>query len=110
MSKKLIRRKKASSVKHGRKTFTITVEAQPMVVSYEPRWLKSNYAHFEFRSPHKPARRIPVSDTGYMSHFVTMDHVRAAGSPQHFAGAFVLAVLRSKQSRPEDPRQLGLFH
>jgi hypothetical protein len=109
MSKKLSRRKKGRPAKAGRKTFTITVEAQSMLVSYQPRWLKSGYAHFEFRSPHKQARRIPVSETGYKSHFATMDDVKAAGGPQGFAREFASALLRSKQSRPEDPRQLALF-
>lgn len=101
--------RKAPPAKRRRQTFRIVVEAQPMVVAYEPRWLKSNYAHFEFRSPHKPARRIPVSETGYQSHFAVMDDVKAAGGPQGFAREFVLAALRSKQSRPVDPRQLPLF-
>jgi hypothetical protein len=109
MTKKPPRRKKARPAKARRSTFRITVEAQPMVVSYDPRWLKSNYAHFEFRSPHRPARRIPVSETGYKSHFATMDDVKAAGGPQGFAREFAFAVLRSKQSRPDDPRQLMLF-
>jgi hypothetical protein len=109
MSKKLSRRKKARPAKPGRKTFTITVEAQPMLVSYEARWRRSGYAHFEFRSPQNPARRIPVSETGYKSHFATMDDVKAAGGPHGFAREFAFASLRSKQSRPEDPRQLALF-
>ena len=109
MSKKPTRRKKASPAKRGRKAFTITVEAQPMLVSYEPRWLKSDYAHFEFRSPHKPARRIPVSETGYLSHFASMEDVKEARSPQDFAREVAFALLRSKQSRPQDPRQLSLF-
>jgi len=107
MSKKPSRRKKARPVKAGRKTFTITVEAQPMVVSYQP--LRSGYGHFEFRSPHKPPQRIPVSETGYHSHFVSMADVKEARSPQDFAREFASALLRSKQSRPDDPRQLMLF-
>lgn len=110
MSKKPTRRKKASPAKRERSTFTITVEAQPMVVRYEPRWLKSDYAHFEFRSPHKPARRIPVSETGYLSHFASIEDVKEARGPQNFAREFTFAVLRSKQSRQDDPRQLALFH
>jgi hypothetical protein len=103
------RRKRARPLKARRSTFKIAVEAQPMVVSYQPRWRKSGYAHFEFRSPHKPARRIPVSETGYKSHFATMDDVKAAGGPRGFVREFVFAVLRPKQSRPDDPRQLALF-
>jgi len=109
MSKKPSRRKKGLPAKRERKTFTITVEAQPMLVSYEPRWLKSDYAHFEFRSPHKPARRIPVSETGYLSHFASVEDVKAAKSPQDIAREVAFALHRSKQSRPEDPRQLSLF-
>jgi hypothetical protein len=101
------RRKKARPVKTGRKTFTITIEAQPMVVSYQP--LRSGYGHFVFQSPHKPRRRIPVSETGYHSHFASMADVKEARSPRDFAREFALALLRSKQSRPYDPRQLSLF-
>jgi hypothetical protein len=107
MSKRLSRRRKAQPAKMARKTFTITVEAQPMVVSYQP--LRSGYGHFEFRSPHKPARRIPVSETGYRSHFASIADVKEARSPQDFARQFAFALLRSMQSRPEDPRQLTLF-
>jgi hypothetical protein len=107
MSKKPSRRRKARPAKAGRKTFTITVEAQPMVVSYQP--LRSGYGHFEFRSPYKPPRRIPVSETGYRSHFASMADVKESRSPQDFAREFASALLRSKQSRPEDPRQLMLF-
>jgi hypothetical protein len=107
MSKKSARRTKARPAKAGRKTFTITVEAQPMVVSYQP--LRSGYGHFEFRSPHKPPRRIPVSETGYHSYFASIEDVKEARSPKDFAREFAFAMLRSKQSRPEDPRQLALF-
>jgi hypothetical protein len=109
MTKKPSRRRKASPSKRRPKTFTIVIEAQPMVVSYDPNWLKSGSAHFEFRSPHNPPQRIPVSNTGYLSHFAAMEDVRSARSPQDFARAFVLAALDSKPSRPADPRQLGLF-
>lgn len=107
MRKKPSRRKKARPAKARRKTFTKTVEAQPMVVSYQP--LRSGYGHFEFRSPHKPPRRIPVSETGYRGHFASLEDVKEAQSPQDFAREFALALLRSKQSRREDPRQLALF-
>jgi hypothetical protein len=101
--------KKTPPVKRRRMTFRITVEAQEMVVSYERRWRKSGYAHFEFRSPHKPARRIPVSETGYLGHFATSEEISQAGSPRDLARGFVTAYLQSKQSRPSDPRQLALF-
>jgi hypothetical protein len=40
---------------------------QPMLVECTANWMHST-GQFVFRSPHKPARRIPVSETGYRSH------------------------------------------
>ena len=109
MSKKQQRRKKAIPAKRRKMTFRIVVEAQPMLVTYEPHWLKSDYAHFEFRSPHKPARRIPISETGYKSHFASTEDVKNARSPETFARELVFSFLDSKQARSDDPRQLALF-
>jgi hypothetical protein len=108
MSKKPSRRRKAPPAKRRRLNFSLTVEAQPMLVSYEPHWMR-DVGHFEFRSAHKPARRIPVSETGYRSHFAPMAEVEAAASPQDYARAVVLAALASKQPKPQDPQQLALF-
>jgi hypothetical protein len=107
MSKKPSR-KKAPPATRRRMTFTITVEAQEMRVSYEPHWMH-DVGHFEFRSPHKPARRIPVSETGYRSHFAPMAEVEAEASPQDYARAIVLAMLDLKKPQSGDPRQLPLF-
>jgi hypothetical protein len=109
MSKKPSRRRKASPRKRRCKTFTIIVEAQPMLVSYEPDDMVPGYANFEFRSPYEPPRRIPVSETGFRSEFVSMNDVKAARSPQDFARNLVVSLLNSRASRPADPRQLGLF-
>ena len=108
MSKKLSRRKRARPAKKRRITFRISVEAQEMVVSYRP-YRFGDLGHFEFRSPHRPPRRIPLSESGYLSHYAAMDAVEAAKTPQNFAREEALALLRSKQSRTEDPRQLALF-
>jgi hypothetical protein len=108
MSKKPSRRRKAPPTKRRRITFRIVVEAQPMAVSYEPRWM-GDMAMFEFRSPHRPPRRIPVSETGYRSHYASMEEVEAAKSPQDFALEEARAILRSMCQRREDPKQLPLF-
>ena len=108
MSKKLSRRKKASPVKRGRMTFRISVEAQEMVVSYRPYGF-SDYGHFEFRSPHKPPRRIPLSKSGYLSHYAAMEDVKAAKSPQDFAREEALALLRSRRRAWDATNELPLF-
>jgi len=43
-------------------TFILVVEAQEMIVTYQPNWM-TDVGHFEFRSPEEPPRRIPVSET-----------------------------------------------
>jgi hypothetical protein len=85
-------------------TFTLIVEAQEMIVKYVPDWMV-DMGHFEFKSPHKPPRRIPVSETGYRSHFAPMDEVNAANSPEDYARDYALSRLRS----PRDRDQLPLF-
>jgi hypothetical protein len=85
-------------------TFSLIVEAQEMIVKYVPDWMV-DMGHFEFRSPHKPPRRIPVSETGYRSHFAPMDEVKASHSPEDYARDYALSRLRS----PKDKDQLPLF-
>jgi len=70
-----------------------------MVVDYQPHWMKDT-GHFEFRSPHQPPRRIPVSETGYRSHFGDMDEIEAMDSPQEYARMVVLAQLRGQPKAP----------
>jgi hypothetical protein len=53
------RRKKAKPVKNRRLTFRISLEAQEMTVSYHPQRM-ADMGQFEFRSLHKPPRRIPI--------------------------------------------------
>ena len=88
-------------------TFTLTIEGQEMIVQYQANWM-ADVGHFEFRSPHEPARRIPVSETGYRSHFARMDEVEAAASPEDYAREIALALLRSRGQR-QDSDQPSLF-
>jgi hypothetical protein len=108
MSKKLTRRKKAQRAKKRRLTFKIFVEAQPVVVHYQPNWME-DMGQFEFRSPYRPPRRIPVSDSGYYCHFASMEDVKAAKSPQDFAHKEALALLRSRRRAWDETNELPLF-
>lgn len=89
-------------------TFTLVIESQEMIVQYEPDWMP-DMGHFEFRSPHKPPRRIPVSETGYRSHFASMEDVEASSSPQDYARDFVLSQLEPRQQTKAVRDQLPLF-
>lgn len=103
------RRRKAPPVSGGRQTFIVVIDTQEIVVDYRPHWLDTDYGHFEFRSPHGPARPIPVSETGYRSYFAAMEDVEAAASPQDFAREIALALLRSRRTVKDEPGQLSLF-
>jgi hypothetical protein len=103
------RRKKARAAKKRPMTFRISVEAQPVVVRYEPHSI-GQMASFEYRSPYKPPRRIPFSDTGYFSHHASMQRVRAAKNPQAFARDELLALLRyGMNSHSREVAELPLF-
>lgn len=96
------------------RTFRLVIEAQAMSVTYRPYYLggQDPYGHFEFRSPHKPPRRIPVSETGYRSHFAPMAEVEAAPSPEDYARAVALAIIGWEPTGETDEasdRQLALF-
>lgn len=106
-------RRKAGSVARKepkKKRFTLTVEGQEMRVSYTPNWSTGEFAygHFEFESPFDPPRRIPVSETGYLSHFAPMGDIRTADSPLDYARAYVETVLCLGQKKA-DGRQMSLF-
>jgi hypothetical protein len=83
----------AARRKPKQQRFKISVEGQEMLVEYEPDWMEGT-AQFQFRSPHKPARRIPVSETGYRSHFACMEDIEDAESPQAYARLYALSVIR----------------
>ncbi len=92
--------------------FPLTIDGQEMVVRYVPNYSTIfPVGHFEFHSPHQPSRRIPVSATGYRSHFAPMPHIEAAPSPQAYAHALALAIIHENSTRTqeEDSEQLSLF-
>ena len=66
-------------------------------------------ARVHFPEAHKPPRRIPVSETGYFSHFASMEEVKAAKSPQDFAREEPLALLRSRRRSGDHANELPLF-
>ncbi len=102
------RRPKAPPVTDGRQTFTIVIDAQEIVVDYRAHWM-TDIGHFEFRSPHNPRRRIPVSESGYRSYFAAMADVDASASPQDFAREVALSLLQSRRTVKDEPGQASLF-
>jgi hypothetical protein len=91
--------------------FTISVEGQEMRVRYEPNWARfASYAHIEFLSTQEPRRRIPVSATGYRSHFSPMADVESFATVEEYAHELALAIMRDKGPvDDEDEAQGSLF-
>ena len=104
-------RRKAGSVAKPKAmrttTFRIVIDAQEMIVRYEPNWLDGNNGHFEFMSPFDPPRRTVLSETGYHSHFAPMDAIRTFKSPEDYARAFVTSIVESRRKPAHG--QLSLF-
>ncbi len=91
----------------------ITVE-----IRYEPNWLNIETtfdpAHIEVESIDPTRAALPITDTGYKSHFTSRETIEAYGG----AVAFVEAWLETEsqapdwrivQHRQDERRQLDLF-
>jgi hypothetical protein len=91
-----------------RQSFSLTFDSQQMSVTFTP-YRFSNYGHIEFRSPHMPPRRIPVSETGYRSHFAPMDEIEEAPNLETYAEALARALISQGRKRQDDESQFGLF-
>jgi hypothetical protein len=101
--------RKAAPAKNRRQTFTITVEAQRVTVRYRP-YVFGELGEFEFCSPYRPKRRIPMSETGFRSHFVPMREVKEAKSLADLAHDKALTLLPWRRSaNPQDSPPLPLF-
>ncbi|MDP1736011.1 MAG: hypothetical protein Q8L23_01070 [Caulobacter sp.] len=93
-------------------TFTIDWQGIALSVSYETRWLdleSANVAHLEVRSDGRV--RLPITETGYRSHFLSPEAVTAAGGPVAYALAWLDYMAQSKEwkAHAEASRQLNLF-
>lgn len=87
--------------------FSLTCEGQEIVVRYRHRYFSAGYDHFEFMSPYQPARSIPISETGYRSHFAPTQEVEAA--PDFKAYAQLVLDALAEELHPTDRNQLTLF-
>lgn len=92
-------------------SFTLEIDGQPMTVRYCPHYV-AGIGHIEYHSPHAPRRPIPVSGTGYRSHFTPMPTIEAAPDVKAYARALALAIIGEQAQRrqaTEAAGQLSLF-
>ena len=84
-------------------------------IRYEPNWLNIETtfdpAHLEVESIDPPRAALPITETGYLSHFTSRETVAAYGG----AVAFVEAWLETESQAPDwrivqqQQQQLSLF-
>jgi hypothetical protein len=97
-------------------TFRIDWNGIAIEIRWEPNWLNlvsSGYdtAHIEIESIAPERAHLPITETGYRSHFTSPDTVAAYGGPV----AFVEAWLETEAQAPDwrcneqEKRQLMLF-
>lgn len=93
-------------------TFSIDWQGIALLVSYEIRWLNSeaaNIAHLQIESVGRV--RLPITATGYRSHYVSSNEIAQAGGPVAYAVAWLDQAARSKEWKAftEASRQLNFF-
>lgn len=95
------------TVREGYNTFDLIWCERDIAVSYQANWLNSDHCHIELRC----AERLPVTETGYRSHFVIDD----AFTDEDDVRGYILAWLdeaardRNWARHLEDSKQLNLF-
>ncbi len=91
--------------------FTITVDHQRVWVRVRPQYIAKFLVHFEFRSPFEPAQRIPMSSTGYLSHFAYAWQLEGCESLEAFALELGTALIAAEchHQQPRDEEQGELF-
>jgi hypothetical protein len=77
-------------------TFTVDWRGIALSVTYEANWLNicttqwdMARAHLQIRSVGPERARLPITETGYRSHFLDSDEIAVAGGPV----AYVIAWL-----------------
>ncbi|MBV2147701.1 hypothetical protein KRZ98_05295 [Sphingobium sp. AS12] len=86
---------------------TLEIRWQPEWISYDDG---TGFAHLEVESiPY--GTPIPVSETGYKSHFVHSEAVNRLGGPLNYVEAWLAQAARSPKWQQADMarRQLALF-
>lgn len=81
-------------------------------ISYEPRWLDGDFiAHLQLETVEPVRAPLPVTETGYRSHFIPQGSVEELGGPSAYALAWLdHEAKRNRWSEIEDAaRQFSLF-
>lgn len=92
-------------------------QGRTLQIEYEAHWLGVDrigglqVAHLQVRVIEPERAALPITETGYRSHFVDREAVSEAGGPVEYVRQWLDAEARSKtwQARDLAQRQLTLF-
>jgi hypothetical protein len=97
---------------------TLQWEGITIEVVYEPNWLNVASrssdlpsAHLDIRSIAPERARLPITETGYRSHFLHPDEIDEFGGPVAYVEAWLNEMARSSEWRmyTASSEQLSLF-
>ncbi len=94
------------------KTFSLTWRGTLIAVRHTPNYLVRGPDHLEVIVK-KPAKAIlPITDTGYRSHFLDPEQLATVGGPVLFVQAWLEREAASKQWRAREAKmaQLDFLH
>ncbi|MHC5656336.1 hypothetical protein [Stappia sp. ICDLI1TA098] len=98
---------------HVYETYPATWRGIPLEIRYCATWCGQMdgiaFAHLEIESDTRQA--LPVTETGYKSHFPPVTHIAKYGGPVAFVMAWLDAAAQSAawHERERQSRQLSLF-
>lgn len=92
-------------------TERLTWRGIEMTATHTRDWLSDGWSHLELRVMKPKGIPVPITTTGYLSHFTEEDIVKAAGGPAAFFLAWLERETHSKTYKEALAkwRQLDLF-
>lgn len=83
-------------------------------VRWQPDWLafddETITGHLEVRSVAPERAPLPITSTGYRSHFIHAEAIEAEGGPVAYVAAWLAHEVRTRQGKANmAPQQLALF-
>ena len=85
-------------------------------VTYIPQWLPphilgEDLAHLQVQSIYPTDAPLPITETGYRSHFIAASSITAAGGPVAFVDMWLESESHAPdwRSQQQERRQLSLF-
>ena len=112
----MTKRKTTPKARDGIEKFPVNWQGIALEIRFERNWLGSppsefHPSHLEIQTTAPEREPLPITETGYRSHFVAAEDIDEAGGPVPYVTAWLDHAANSKEwkARAEAQRQLSLF-